>query len=62
MYFSISNLWQIIAQGNYKDSYNCPCKLIMGFLDWDKFAAEPLEKLKSAMSFKIARTHTANYI
>lgn len=62
MYFCISNLWQIIAQRNYKDSYNCPCKLIIGFLDWDKFAAEPLEKLKSAMSFKIARTHRANYI
>lgn len=56
------NLWRIIAQRNYKDSYNCPCKLIIGFLDWDKFAAEPLEKLKSAMSFKIARTRTANYI
>lgn len=56
------NLRRIIAQRNYKDSYNCPCKLIIGFLDWDKFAAEPLEKLKSAMSFKIARTRTANYI
>lgn len=56
------NLGRIIAQRNYKDSYNCPCKLIIGFLDWDKFAAEPLEKLKSAMSFKIARTRTANYI
>lgn len=62
LYFTISNLCQIIAQRNYKDSYNRPCKLIIGFPDWDKFAAEPLEKLKSAMSFKIARTRTANYI
>uniref|UniRef100_A0A8C8BDH1 Uncharacterized protein n=1 Tax=Otus sunia TaxID=257818 RepID=A0A8C8BDH1_9STRI len=43
----------------------CPSSLhtyfSLCFLD-NVCTLHPLEKLKSAMSFKIARTHTANYI